>query len=216
MGQDIVERLSVTRTRIEAAASGGPAVVAVTSARGTDGTNLLAHGLAQSLAAVGRGVLLVRSDPKPAVVENRWRSIRVGKSGEPSLLDLVDSYSFEAAQAAFAEFRQRYAFTIVDAALPLRSGSALSLVGAADLVLIAVEQGRASREEDKELAGALRSARAKTLGVVTIDRKEIRRFADRPPETKVPVRPARVDIDLLFDPFDEPVGRGAPVASRLG
>jgi len=214
MGQDIIERLSVTRTRVEAAAS-GPAVVAVTSARRTDGTGLLAHGLAQSLASVGRGVLLVRSDVKPAS-EQRWRSIRVGKSGEPSLLDLVDSYSFDAAQTAFAEFRQRYAFTIVDAALPLRSGSALSLVGAADLVLIAVEQGRASREEDKELASALRSARAKTLGVVTIDRKEIRRFACGPQQTRLPLRPGRADIDVLFDPFDEPIVRNAPVGSRLG
>jgi hypothetical protein len=214
-GQDILEKLSITRTRIEAAAR-GPAVVTVTSAQATDGTNLLAYGLAQSLAAVGRGVLLVRSEVTPSAPEGRTRSIRAAKSGEPSILDLSDAYSFDAAQAAFAEFRNRYAFTIVDAAVALRNGSALSLVGAADFVLVAVEHGRPSRDADRELASALRSAHANTLGVVTIGRKAIRRFANDAQETKLPVRPSRVDIDLLFDPFEEAVGRGSPLASRLG
>jgi hypothetical protein len=214
-GQDILERLSVTTTRIEAAAK-GPAVVTVTSAQPTDGTSLLASGLAQSLAAVGRGVLLVRSEAATGSRDGAPRSIRPAKSGTPSILDLAGSYSFDAAQAAFAEFRNRYAFTIVDAAVALRSGSSLCLVGAADFVLVAVEQGRPSRDADRELANALRASYANTLGVVTIERKAIKRFKNDAPETRLGARPARLDIDLFFDPFEEAIGRGSSLASRSG
>jgi hypothetical protein len=219
MGPDISKRLNVIGARVEAAAS-GPAVIALTSARQTDGTDLLASGLARSLATAGRDVLLVNLGVSCAGAEvrvaSRWKSsidnvraVRDGRNGEPSLLDLIGAYSLDAARAAFVEFRQRYAFAVVDAPLAHHGGSALSLARAADFVVIAVEQGRSSREDDRELAHALHSAGANTLGVVTIDRKTIRGFQRSAPEARLPVRPANPEID-------EAAGRTTPLASRIG
>jgi hypothetical protein len=192
--QDIADKLSVTRAKIEAATA-GPVVIAITSARLTDGADLLGSGLAKSLFGVGRDVLLLCSRATLVAPEPRRIGIREGKEGGASVVALAGSYSFDAARAAYDEYRSRFAFTVVCAGSAAKSGSALSLTCAADFVLIAVEQGRSSREDDRELARALSAANAKTFGVVTIDRKTIRDFGRRAHETSFSVFPSRVDLD---------------------
>jgi len=218
---DFIGRLGVTRARIEAAVSGA-SVLAVTSALRTDGSTFLAAGLAQSLCSVGHEVLLVRmgegsTTDRTAPVRSRKAdrevpvSVREGKSGEPDTLYLgwsgsPASYSLEAAQAAFARFRERYAFTIVDATVVLGNGTALSLARAADGVLIALEKGRSGREVDRELAKVLRAAGATTLGIVTIDRRAIKSFSGGSEPATLPLRGSRASAE-------EPLARTASVVS---
>jgi hypothetical protein len=206
--QDIVDKLSVTRAKIEAVTA-GPVVIAITSARLTDGADLLGSSLAKSLSGVGRDVLLLCSRATPVAPEPRRIGIREGNDSGPSVIALAGSYSFDAAQAAYEEYRSRFAFTVVCAGPAAKNGSALSLACAADFVLIAVEQGRSSREDDRELARVLNAANAKTFGVVTIDRKTIRDFGRKASEMSFSVFPSRVDLD-------DTVARSASFAAKTG
>jgi 50S ribosomal subunit-associated GTPase HflX len=173
--QEVVNKLSVTRAKLEAAAS-GPAVIAVTSARTTDGTDLLARGLALSLASVTEDVLLVQAASNPQMRAKDRLAFASPGHGSPTLAELQSSYSFEDARAAFDEYRKKYQFTIVVAEQPTKNGSVLSLLGAADFVIVSLEDGRSSKAEDKELAALLRSANTNVLGVVTIASRAIARY----------------------------------------
>ncbi len=185
---DIAERLGVTRARIEAAVS-GPSVVAVTSALDSDGSGILASALAECLTRAGHSVLLIttKGATAPKTVGN---TVHISGSQMPATLELSidesrNSYSLESARAAFGRFRDEYAFTVVDAASASSSGSALSFAGAADLVLIAFEDGRSARNADRDLAKNLTAAGASLLGVVTIDPKTMRSFETvKPSPTK--------------------------------
>jgi hypothetical protein len=192
--QHIVDKLSVTRAKIESAA-GGPVVIAITSALVTDGADLLGSGLAKSLFEVGRGVLLLSSRGASAAAEPRRIGLRDGKDSGMSVAAIPGSYSFDAAQASYEECRSRFAFTVVCAGPAANNGSSLSLASAADFVLIAVEQGRSSREEDRELASTLSAANARVFGVVTIDRKTIRDSARKTHEAPFTIFPSRIELD---------------------
>ena len=173
--QEIVNKLSVTRAKLEAAAS-GPAVIAVTSARLTDGTDLLARGLALSLASVTQDVLLLHSASSSQIrVKDRFEARPLGNGG-PTVAELQSSYSFEDARHAFEGYRKNYQFTVVVAEQPTKNGSMLSLLGAADFVVVGLESERSSKPEDRELAQLLRSANANVLGVVTIASRSIAQY----------------------------------------
>jgi Mrp family chromosome partitioning ATPase len=201
---EILERLGVTRARVEAAVPRS-SVVAVTSALPSDGSGFLAAGLAQSLASVGHDVLLVRTSG-PSSISDRTTPLRGrrnehdGKSGEPDVLNLgrdgaPASYSLESAQSIFERFRERYAFTVVDAGNVLDDGTALSLARAADAVLISFEQGRAGRDADRELGKVLKSAGAKMLGVVTVQNRTMDSFTTVPEPASLQARTTRADVE---------------------
>jgi len=166
---DIVKRLIVTHARIEAATT-GPCVLAVTSALPTDGCELLASALAQSLLLAGHTVLLVR---------------------EP--LESRDSHSLASAKAAFEVYRQSYDYTIVAASAALSNGGALALTRSADFVVIAFEAGRTARDADRELARTLHATGAALLGVVTLERKTIRSLGK---EARAPAPGVRTNTQL--------------------
>ncbi len=173
--QEIVNKLSVTRAKLEAVAT-GPAVIAVTSARLTDGTDLLAKGLAMSLASVTPDVLLLHAPSSSQLrVKDRFEARPLG-NGAPTVAELQSSYSFEDARAAFESYRKSYRFTVVVAEQPMKNGSMLSLLGAADFVVVGLEAERASKPDDRELAQLLRSANANVLGVVTISSRSIAQY----------------------------------------
>ena len=217
--KDIVEKLSVTRAKLEAVMTGS-AVIAVTSARVSDGAELLAHGLAMSLASVTRDVLLLGLPASTRIRGNDRIGFRDARDGVPTVSNLAPAYSFEAAQLAFEDYRRHYRFTVVSTVRPTQNGSMLSLIGAADFVVIGVEEGRPSKPEDKELAEALRSANANVLGVVTIDRKAIRRYgaesgaAREIPDLRFSEEPHPVGRAMRFDREESTVPRG-PRASLI-
>jgi receptor protein-tyrosine kinase len=184
---DIVERLGATRARIEAAVD-GPTVLVVTSALPTDGSSLLASALAQSLIRAGHSVLLISSEANANARPGQNAGIQHlaplrlpgGTNNEVAVLGLAmsgsrDLYSLESIRTALAEYRERFAFTVIDAPGALSSGSALSFARAADIVVVAFEDGRAAREADRELAKTLKVIGASVIGVVTLDPKTIAR-----------------------------------------
>jgi hypothetical protein len=202
---EIVEKLSVPRAKLEAATT-GPAIIAVTSARPTDGSELLAHGLAMSLASVSHDVLLLNSTSSARVRGTARIGFRETRDGVPTIANLAPSYSLEAAQLAFEEYRRTFRFTVVSAIRPTENGSMLSLIGAADFVVIGVEEGRSSKAEDRELAEALRAASANVLGVVTIDRAAIRRYGNDAKKSEI--------RDYRFD-REEATAQGTQRASAI-
>jgi hypothetical protein len=97
-----------------------------------------------------------------------------------------DVYSLDAIRTALANYRERFAFTIIDAPEALSSGTALSFAGAADLIVVAFEDGRAGRPVDRELAKTLAAVGGSVLGVVTIDPKTLASLAKKPAVQKAP------------------------------
>jgi Mrp family chromosome partitioning ATPase len=198
---DIVERLIVTRARIEAAVT-GPCVLAVTSALPSDGSAVLASALAESLILAGHSVLVVGD---PALPE--------GRAISPATTLAVsvprrDSQSVDSMKAAFEVYRQSFEYTIVDASVALASGSALAFTRAADFVIVAFEEGRAAREADRELARTLRATGAALLGVVTLERNTIRSFGK---QRLAPAPAIRAGTQL-----DDGAKRGSALSSTVG
>ena len=189
----IVQRLDVTRARIEAEVD-VPGVIAITSAARGDGKSLVATGLAYGLAGVGHSVLLVDgnadgfnasgagSAPKLDVLPfDILQYVTPGVRGEPSRLALtapgvVTSCSVEAVQATFARLRSHFEYTIVDTAVLVQSGMAVVLTSEADGVVIAFKQARAALQADREFVKVLRSSQTPVLGVVTTRGQAIRDF----------------------------------------
>lgn len=185
---DIVERLGATRARIEAVAH-GPTVLVVTAARATDGSSLLASSLAQSLIRAGHSVLLVRNEAPGSVSQRDAATdaqlrLMGGTSREIAVIGLAmtgsrDLYSLDSIRTALTGYRERFAFTVIDAPDVLTSGSALSFARAADVVIVAFEDGRGAREADRELATTLKTVGAPVLGVVTMNPKTIANGAQK-------------------------------------
>jgi len=187
---DMVAKLEVTRTRIEAEVS-KPAVLTITSATERDGASLLATALAYGLERVGHAVLLV--DASSTVPTGNQRPVmkavsagdvdvltfvREGARNAPDhvSLDSGTASSRETVNAMLARFRSKYAFTIISAGVPMEDALALSLTAAADHVLIAFEDGRSARSADREFMRILESVNASPLGVVSVSPRSIREF----------------------------------------
>jgi hypothetical protein len=148
---------------------------------------VLSSALAESLTRAGHSVLLIRGEPadsrydlNPPVTLPTDGALKL--KGSPSrdftsfglaISGARDTYSLESIRAGFASYRARFAFTVIDAPEALSSGSAISLARAADLVVVAVEDGRSICSADRELAKTLKGIGANVLGVVTLDPKTI-------------------------------------------
>ncbi|MGP6158108.1 MAG: hypothetical protein ACLPYS_11505 [Vulcanimicrobiaceae bacterium] len=218
---DIVERLGTTRARIEAAVK-GPSVLVVTSALETDGSSVLASALAESLVRARHSVLLVCGDGSdderrkaagrvPSFVPRRDHNGMKATGLAPaglSVIGMKEACSLDAARAEFAAYREQYKFTIIDSPAAAGDGSACALANAADFVLVAFEEGRAARTEDRELVDTLKSTGAKILGVVTIDAKTIRSFVKEPVASPAPT--------LVVPAQEEAPQRKSVLSSMLG
>lgn len=187
----IVQRLDVTRARIEEEVI-APGVIAVTSAARGDGKSLVATGLAYGLAAVGHSVLLISGNqntnsgavfaPKSSDVPFDLLSVVApGVRGEPSRVsltspELIATCSVENVQAAFARLREKFAYTVVDTGVLVESGMAVVLTSESDGIVIAVKAGRGASEADRDFVKVLQSAKKPVLGVVTTQQKAVRAF----------------------------------------
>jgi hypothetical protein len=119
-----------------------------------------------------------------------------------------DAHSLESIKIAMTGYRQTFAFTIIDAPQALTSGSALSFARAADLVIVAFEEGRSARATDRELAKTLKSMGASVLGVVTLDPKTIARETKKRAPRSLPAKigTARDDRRGVQSAFSSTIG----------
>lgn len=221
----IVNRLDLTRARLEAEMT-TPAVIAVTSATPRDGSSMVATGLAHGLAGVGHRVLLVDGNVDAPTLAKSTSAPKLsartdydvlsyatpGTNGAPSVLALnapavAASCSRETAEPAAAQFRQHFTFTIIETAALPQSGMALAFACAADGVIIALKQGRAPSDADRELIKVLRAAQASLLGVVTTQHKMVREFDGYRRSSQRGSTPMRSHVD-------EPAMGGTPLGVR--
>lgn len=206
---EIVERLDVTRARIESGVS-EPTVIAITSAKVGDGKALLATALAHSFSSVGYRVLLVGANQYAPLVEGVRSAPKISdrpefdilayakpdSKGGPDVLELTapgvaGSCSKESTDATFARFRANYPFTIVYTSVLAQSGVAFSFVSSSDQVVLAFRTGRAADDADRKLLELLKSADATVAGTVMMDRRAIRAFET---ERKGSLQPARLNL----------------------
>lgn len=175
----LVERIDITRARIEAHISGA-AMVHIASTRVEDGAHALATVLAYSFAKTGQPTLLVESVPDTAsgtaarggsFAGDVFSKIRAGKDGAPDRLLVGDlgSRSVNDIKELFAKLRTRFAVAITSNSLA-ENGGAVGLAALSDIVVISVKKNRTSRAADRQLSDALRGMNAPVMGVVMVDR----------------------------------------------
>ena len=173
----LVERIDITRVRIEALLDGA-SMIHVASARLEDGAHALATVLAYSFASTGQATLLIEpaSDPSSKIARNSslpsdvFAKIRPGKDGEPDRLRLNDvgARSVADLKELFAKLRGRFAIAITSNSLA-ENGGAVGLAALSDVVLISVKKNRTNRGADRQLSEALKGMNAPVMGVVMVD-----------------------------------------------
>lgn len=175
--EKLVERIDITRVRIEALLDGA-SMIHVASARREDGAHALATGLAYSFAATGQTTILIETPSDAASKSARntllasdvFAKIRPGKDGEPARLRLSDvgARSVADLKELFAKLRGRFAIAITSNSLA-ENGGAVGLAALSDVVLISVKKNRTNRGADRELSDALKGMNAPIMGVIMVD-----------------------------------------------
>lgn len=187
-GDDSGIRMQNLLNSVTTAESGGTTVVAVVSARRSDGVAAFAHELASAWPARRGGVLHVLAD---------LRSSRRGYEGTPGLVDVLDGREsvFDTAVAradglwvlppgdaadldpyALADPRlvaellrtasSAVALVVVEAPPVLEAPESQLICAAADQVILLVDEKRTSGDDLSRAVGLLRSAKAHVAGIV--------------------------------------------------
>jgi succinoglycan biosynthesis transport protein ExoP len=167
----------VVRATVEADVP-SPGILAISSALAGDGKTTVAAGIAQSLAGAGYRTLAVdASQPaKPgngarldegAAAERLGHIVREAGGGCDyiSVADLgADVSSAVAITALYAAIRARYEYAVIDTGILSEDG--LAFARAADGVVLAVREGRAIADADREAVALMERVKARFLGVV--------------------------------------------------
>jgi Mrp family chromosome partitioning ATPase len=156
MDHTLAARFHLLRARVESEVE-RPGIVMLTSAQSGDGAAFAAHGLAESLAAVGHRTVVLDGDALPS-----------GEAGASS--------SRDALRAFVERMRGRFDFTIIGAEPVLSSSTGMLLAGEVDAIVLTVRLGRAPANDDALVMRALSGVRAMVLGSVGASAAAIAEF----------------------------------------
>jgi Mrp family chromosome partitioning ATPase len=161
------------RTTVEAEIP-APGVLTVSSALDADGKTGVAAGIARSLASAGYMTIAIDASGNmmhgtsvEAAIERLGDSARQLAAGCDYISlapDQARTASATAIAALYDAIRLRYDYAIVDAAVISDGGLALSR--AADGVVLAVREGRAVTESDRDAVALFERLRVRFLGVI--------------------------------------------------
>jgi len=177
MESHLTAKYQLLRARIESDLA-SPAVILVTSALPGDGKSVTASGLADSLARVGRRVVLVDDGAASRAFGQSADASETAAFPIVSLpLDARDPSAQSDTIGAFVRgLRKKFEFAIIDGAAFTRSSVPVVLAGLADGVLLTVRLGRAHSEDDLLMCRTLEPAKANVLGVVAVSSETIAAF----------------------------------------
>ena len=179
------EHFSALRVILEARIP-NPAVITVGSATAGDGTEFVAFGIADSLAAAGYRTLFLRNASESAasnaglrLAEDLHTPRMLGSNGLFTM-DAIDerissSTSREAIGSTLKRLRAEYGYVIVDAGILSQREISGVLAGLSDGTLLALRKGRSRTIADKALAVMIDSLNV--LGVVSTSRSSLDAFA---------------------------------------
>jgi receptor protein-tyrosine kinase len=199
MAASLTDQFQMLRARIETSMK-APYALLISSALPTDGKNVCAHGLAESLAGAGHRTLLVDLDHDspsalglPAVksfpVLRDEAGIRSHISIDPktgvSFLSLAGSElrasaSTEHVATLLGTLRHSFDAIVIEAASLLSSGIGVIFATQCDAVIVTARENRSVCSQDRALMELLEREEAKFFGVVSLSGKAISRFNVRP------------------------------------
>jgi len=180
-------------------------LILVTSAKRGDGTDLLAHGLAEALASSGQATALVDASGAAVPIASGDRRPRDGsvvphrRGPAMSMIALAPDESSADVTAFAATLRERFRYAVIDGGALPQNELAAMLAGLADTLILAVRKGRMASREDDVLLSVVDGARRPVLGIVTVEPKAIASFTSRasefaPSTELVPLRHAVANV----------------------
>jgi Mrp family chromosome partitioning ATPase len=151
-----------------------PGVLTVSSALPRDGKTGVTAGLVRALGAAGYATLAVDAgastpnavsvDAATAMLGESTRSLEAGCDFVSIAPAQARTASAAAVAAFFATVRSRYDYAVIDAAVI--NGGGLAFARAADGVVLALREGRAVSEADRETVDLFGRLNVRFLGVI--------------------------------------------------
>jgi Mrp family chromosome partitioning ATPase len=160
-----------------------PAVIAITSSTAEDGKEIVARGLAYSLATAGYATLLLDTclaSRSPSMTPQRLTFEEAGRQLTPesgpgiAVLNLGDLLmqkvtSHRHILSALEILRSKFDYVIINTDCGGATAFAATVVASADVVLVTVKEGRRKTADDARLSGGLEHIGPRFLGVVALD-----------------------------------------------
>jgi len=163
----------MVRATIEAEVA-APGIIAVSSALDIDGKTGVAAGLIRSLAAAGYNTLAIDAgastphaisvDSAAALLAESARPLAAGCDFVSIAPAQARSASATAIAAFYASIRERYDYAVIDAAVVTAGG--LAFARNADGVVLALREGRAANDADRDAVALFARLNVRFLGVV--------------------------------------------------